>query len=164
MAALDTGIRAPQIDLPLLNGGRFSLGDELAHGRVVLAFFKVSCPVCQMAFPYFERLNKRVEGKGIRFIGVSQDDAASTKAFCKEFGVTFPVVLDGNGYPVSNSYGLTNVPTVFVIGQDGVVERSVVGWSKREMEEIYAPFTDSQNATHGPLFRESEEVPEFKFG
>ncbi len=164
MAALETGTKAPQIELPLLGGGSFSLGDELAHGRVALAFFKISCPVCQLAFPYFERLNKRIEGKGVRFIGISQDDAASTRAFAKEFGVTFPIALDGPKYPVSNSYGLTNVPTLIVVGRDGVIERTMVGWSKTDMEEIYAPFTDSQNATLGPLFPAHEGVPEFKAG
>ena len=58
MAALCTGNKAPEFDLKTLDGKRFSLSDELAHRPVVLAFFKVSCPTCQYALPFFERLHK----------------------------------------------------------------------------------------------------------
>jgi len=52
----------------------------------------------------------------------------------KQFGVTFPVLLDDTRtYPVSNEYGLTNVPSVFWIAEDGEIEISSVGWgSKRD--------------------------------
>ena len=43
---------------------------------------------------------------------------------------------DPNGYAVSNAYGLTNVPTLFLIGQDGQIEISSVGWVKQDIEEI----------------------------
>ena len=78
----------------------------------MLAFFKVSCPVCQYAFPFLERLHKAYGKKGVALVGVSQNDPKETAAFIKEFGVTFPVLLDPHeSYPVSNAYGLTNVPT-----------------------------------------------------
>ena len=36
-----------------------------------------------------------------------------SRDFAHEFGVTFPVLIDDAGYPVSNAYGLTSVPTYF---------------------------------------------------
>ena len=52
------------------------------------------------------------------FIALQQFRAA----FNKEFGVTFPVLLDDTEtYPVSNAYGLTNVPTIFWIAQDAEI-------------------------------------------
>src|SRR5437763_8379614 len=116
MAALDPGVKAPEVTLPLLSGGNFSLREALARGPVLLAFFKISCPVCQFAFPYFERLYKSY-GKGpVTIMGVSQDNAADTRRFAQEFGVTFPIALDDTrSYPVSNAYGLTNVPTLFLV-------------------------------------------------
>ena len=80
-----------------MDGKRFVLHDELAHGPVVLAFFKVSCPTCQYAFPFLERLEQAYGHKGVRIIGVSQNDPKETAAFTKEFGVTFPVLLDEPG-------------------------------------------------------------------
>ena len=91
MPALEAGVHAPEINLSFLNGGEFSLRDALKKGPVVAAFFKVSCPVCQMALPYLERVYKAYGKSGkLTFVGVSQDNAADTTAFNKRFGVTFP--------------------------------------------------------------------------
>src|SRR4051812_34926753 len=123
MPALATGTKAPDFELKTLDGEPFSPTDELTHGPVVLAFFKVSCPTCQYAFPFLERLHKAYVANGVSLVGISQNSAKETAAFNKEFGVTFPVLLDDpNSYPVSNAYGLTNVPTVFWIARDGEIE------------------------------------------
>lgn len=164
MAALNPGKKAPAVELPLMGGGTFSLAEALSHGRVALAFFKVSCPVCQYSFPYFERLSQRLKDKDIRFFGVSQDDAPDTLEFAKAFGVTFPIALDSpDRYAVSAAYGLTNVPTLFVIGSDGVIEHSIVSWSKKDMEELYGEYLDSATV-QSPLFGHEERVSDFKAG
>ena len=161
MAALTAGTKAPDFELIAMDGKRFSLQEELTHRPVVLAFFKGSCPVCQYAFP-FERLLARA---GARVVGVSQDDPQATSAFVKEFGVTFPVLLDIPGhYPVSNAYGLTNVPTVFWIGQDGEIEVSSVGWVKADVEQIGRKMAKAASATPATLFQPSEEVRDFRAG
>src|SRR3954447_16167189 len=123
MSALDTGKTAPEIKLPTLGGGNFLLSDARKRGPVALAFFKVSCPVCQMALPFYERLHQAYRGKNVQVIGVSQDSAADTAAFARQYGITFPIALDDTKrYPASNAYGLTNVPTLFLISPDGEIE------------------------------------------
>jgi len=118
MAALATGAKAPDFELKTLDGKQLSLREELARGPVVLAFFKASCPTCQYAFPFLERLHKAYQQRGYTLVGISQNDAKDTAAFNKEFGVTFPVLLDDTQkYPVSNAYGLTNVPSIFWIAR-----------------------------------------------
>ena len=94
MAALTAGTKAPDFELKALDGKTFVLSEELARGPVVLAFFKVSCPTCQYAFPFLERLERSYGHKAVRIIGVSQNAPRETEAFAKEFGVTFPVLLD----------------------------------------------------------------------
>ena len=94
MTALATGIAAPDFELKALDGKQFSLKEQLAHGPVVLAFFKVSCPTCQYAFPFLQRLHKAYGGQGVKLVGVSQNDVKETAAFAKEFGVTFPLLLE----------------------------------------------------------------------
>src|SRR5438309_8650777 len=119
MAALNPGTTAPDFALPTMDGKRFSLPEALSRGPVVLAFFKISCPVCQYAFPFLERIYKAYRQNNVTFVGVSQDKERDAKAFVQEYGITFPVLLDDpNSYPVSNAYALTNVPTVFWIAQD----------------------------------------------
>ena len=58
MATLKAGTSAPDFTLPTIDGKKFSLRDALARGPVLAAFFKVSCPTCQYAFPFLERIYK----------------------------------------------------------------------------------------------------------
>ena len=165
MPAIGAGVHAPEINLVSVDGSKFALRDALKRGPVVAAFLKVSCPVCQMAFPYIERLFKAY-GKSGKFtlVGVSQDNAADSKAFNREFGVTFPVLLDSKGYPVSNAYGLTNVPTIFMISPEGEIELSLVSWSTADMEELNRRLAHISGLKPAELFHKGERVAEFKPG
>jgi peroxiredoxin len=165
MAALAVGAKAPDFTLKTLDGKSFSLGEELGRGPVVLVFFKVSCPTCQYALPFFERLHKAYRNKGIALVGVSQNDAKDTAGFLKEFGITFPVLLDDtHSYPASNAYGLTNVPTIFWIAQDGEIEVSSVGWLKADFEEINRKMAEAGKSAPAAMFRPGEEVRDFRAG
>jgi peroxiredoxin len=100
----------------------------------------------------------------VTFLGISQDDARSTKQFAKEYGVTFPVLIDEDGYPVSNAYGLTSVPTIFLINTDGSVEVSSAGFDRNDLEAIAARLADRRAMAITPLFRPDEIVPANKPG
>jgi len=165
MTALAIGKRAPDFSLRTLDGSNFKLEEELTRGPVVLAFFKVSCPTCQYAFPFFERLYRAYGDKGVRLAGVSQNNAQETSAFIRDFGVTFPMLLDEIGtYPVSNAYGLTNVPTLFWIAQDGEIEVSSVGWVKADFEQIARKLAAAGKTAPVALFKPGEDVREFRAG
>src|SRR6185312_6352272 len=131
MAALEAGKQAPQFELPAMDGSTFSLQEALSRGPVLAIFFKISCPVCQYALPYFERIYKAYGGGKLTIVGISQNNHRDTVEFVRKFGVTFPVLLDDtNTFPVSNAYGLTTVPTAFWISEDGEIEISDVSWVK----------------------------------
>jgi peroxiredoxin len=165
MTALATGKKAPEFDLQTLDGKRFLLGDELDHGPVVVAFFKVSCPTCQYTLPFLERLYRAYGNRGVTLVGISQNDAKETAAFAREFGVTFPILLDDtHKYPVSNAYGLTNVPTLFWIAQNGEIEVSSVGWVKADFEQINRKMAESGKAASAIVFKPGEEVRDFRAG
>jgi peroxiredoxin len=165
MAALAAGTKAPGFELKTMDGKSFSLNDELARGPVVLAFFKVSCPTCQYAFPFLERLHKAYGQKGVALVGVSQNDARDTAAFVKEFGVTFPVLLDDTrSYPASNAYGLTNVPTLFWVAPDGEIAISSVGWVKADFDQINRKMAEAGKAAPAAVFKPGEDVRDFRAG
>lgn len=165
MAALTAGKKAPEFELKTVDGKEFSLSAELARGPVVLAFFKVSCPTCQYAFPFLERLYKAYGKNGVTLVGVSQNDAKDTADFMKLFGVTFPVLLDDTKkYPVSNAYGLTNVPTIFWIAQDGEIEVSSVGWVKADFDEINRKMGEAGKTKPAAIFHAGEDVRDFRAG
>jgi peroxiredoxin len=164
MTKILAGQKAPDFKLPSSSGAVFSLKEALAKGPVVIAFFKISCPVCQFTFPFIERLYKR-HGAGVAtFWGISQDTARDTKEFCVEYGNTFTMLLDGEGYPVSNLYGLTNVPTFFLIDPDGTVQVSCVGFGKAELEKIAAELAARRKEKAAPVFLPDEVVPAYKPG
>src|SRR5271154_5905532 len=99
MAAPPAGAKAPAFALQSADGKKLNLADALKKGPVVAAFFKVSCPTCQFAAPFLERLHETYGGESFTFWGISQDDARDTREFCQEFETEFPALIDGDGYP-----------------------------------------------------------------
>ena len=169
MTALREGTKAPDFSLPTLFGGKeggtFSLRDALQRGPVAAVFFKVSCPVCQYTFPFFERLRKAYGGEKVAIVGISQDDKHNTAAFLKEYGVTFPALLDDPaGYVVSNAYGLTNVPSWFLIAQDAEIKISSVGWVRADMEDLNRRLADASKTALRRLFLPKDDVRDSRPG
>jgi len=166
MTNIVAGNTAPDFSLKGLDGKELSLASSLQRGPVVAAFFKVSCPVCQFTFPFLERMYQRYGGDSVTFLGISQDDARDTKDFVKEFGVTFQMLFDEKqkGYPASNAYGLTSVPTIFLIETDGTVKISCMGFDKNDLESIARELAERRKMTAAPLFRANESVPAHKPG
>jgi peroxiredoxin len=153
---LDPGSQAPSFWLSRLEGGNTTLGELTVRGRVLLVFFKVNCPVCQLTMPFLER----VHASGtLQIWGISQNDAGDTREFNRKFGVTFGMLLDAEeqDYPASNAYQISSVPSMFLVEPDGVISRVIEGWNKRDMEAL--------GATAGmTLFRPDDQVPAWKAG
>ena len=146
----EVGSRAPEFSLPRLDGGEIGLEEITAQGPALLAFFKISCPVCQLTLPFLERVHQA--GK-LAVYGISQNDAGDTRDFAQRYGVTFPMLLDSEktGYAASNAYGISSVPTIFAIGRDGSIKQVTEGWRKQEMAALGAIGPD-------------DRVPEWKAG
>jgi peroxiredoxin len=156
---LTTGDRAPDFRLTdLASGNEKTLSELLKAGPVFLAFFKVSCPTCQYTLPFLERIHRGAEG-ATRLFAVSQDDAEATREFHHEFGITMPTLVDSArfGYPASNAYGLSHVPSMFLIERDGTISWSLVGFNRKELEVL------GEKLGVQP-FKAGERVPEMKSG
>jgi len=165
MTALASGSKAPNVELKTLDGKPFLLEDELSRGPVVLAFFKVSCPTSQYALPFLERLYKAYGHKGVKLVGVSQNNSTETAQFTKEFGITFPILLDDTSrYPASNAYGLTNVPSIFWIAEDGEIEISSVGWVKSDFDAINRKMAEADKVPAAVVFKPGDDVRDFRAG
>jgi peroxiredoxin len=122
---------------------------------VLLVFYKISCPVCQLTLPY---LNRLAHGS-LQIVTISQDDASATRRFQTRFGVDLPTHLDtaDDGYPLSNSFGITHVPSIFLIEADGTISLASEGFVKADLESIAA-------RAGVELFRADEAVPAWKAG
>lgn len=162
--ALPAGTAAPDISLKTTNGQKASLAEALKKGPVLAAFFKVNCPTCQFTFPFLERLHENYDDSKFTLWGISQNDARDTRDFCAEFGIHFPILLDEHGYPASNQYCITNVPTLFLISPDGQIRETSVGFVKADLEKISANVARATGKSPAPLFEPGEIIPESKPG
>lgn len=164
MTTIEIGQTAPGFSLKALDGKEYTLASRLERGPVVLVFFKISCPVCQFTLPFLERLFERHGRDSVSFLGISQDDARTTKEFNQEYGVKFPTLIDESGYPVSNAYRLTNVPTIFLLSPEGRVQVQCMGFSRSDLEKIAAESVQHGTQAPMPLFGMDEIVPDYKPG
>jgi peroxiredoxin len=166
MTHVNAGQNAPGFSLQGLDGKSYALEALREKGPVVAAFFKISCPVCQFTFPFLQRLYQRYGDDSVTFLGISQDDAKATAGFAREYGATFPMVLDEKekGYRASNAYGLTSVPTIFLIDVDGKVRVSSMGFVKADLEKIATELAGRRKIAPAALFRPNESVPANKPG
>jgi len=153
---LSAGVRAPEFRLTRLDGSQASLQDLSGKSPAVLAFFKVNCPVCQLTFPFLERIHA---AGTLPIYGVSQNCADDTREFARHFAITFPMLRDEEkqGFQASNDFGISSVPTLFFIQPDGKIGRVIEGWSRADIEWLGA------QAGVRPI-RPEDNVPALKAG
>jgi cytochrome c biogenesis protein CcmG/thiol:disulfide interchange protein DsbE len=162
MQTKSAGTQAPRLTLKTADGQAFSVDEALSrHPVAVLAFFKISCPVCQMAFPFLERLHKSYPDAPIW--GISQDDAEETAAFAKDYAVTFPMLLDET-LEWTVKYGLVSVPSIFAIKNDGSITQTIFGFAKADLEELNQALAVSSGVPPKPLFTDNDDVPTLRPG
>ena len=164
MTKVAVGHTAPDFSLLDTNGLRCSLASALKRGPAVVAFMKVSCPVCQFTMPFLERMHQAYGDERVSFLGVSQDDTRDTHEFWQEYELTFTALVDGEDYLASNAYGLVNVPTVLLVAPDGKVKVSGTGFVKKDLEKISAEIAKHLGAPTAPVFLPGESVPDYKPG
>jgi peroxiredoxin len=150
---LKPGVGGPRLVLPSLDGG----GVEIGSGPMLLAFFKVSCPTCQLTFPFLQRFAANPASPPT--IGISQDGPSLTRDFNRKCGVEFPTLLDAreSEYRASNSYGISYVPSLFLLGEGGEILWTSEGFSKADLEHLASRFGFE-------LFGMEDRVPAYKPG
>ena len=150
MQVIASGQRAP--DVP---------GLDFAEGPVALWFYKVTCPVCQMAAPKAEALAQAYPG---RVRGIGQDPDPKLALFADEFGQTFETEADLPPYPASNAYGIRVVPTAVLVDAEGTVRDVVESWDRQGMNRLagaLARLTGSEPAT---ISSPGDGLPPFRPG
>jgi peroxiredoxin len=161
---LTAGKAAPNWELNSIDGKPYSLKDSLAQGPVVLAFFKVECPICQFTFPFLQRLYQQLPAQGVQIWGISQDDQRATQRFAKECGITFPLLLDDYPYATSRHYRLEYVPSVFLIGPDSKITMAHEGFCKAGLLAIQKALAQPHAVRLPELFQPHEQIPEHRPG
>ena len=136
MSFLEAGVAAPEVTLEDADGQSLSLGDQTNGGWLLAVFYKVGCGTCKFSAPYFEKIHQAYGSKpGFRVVGVSQDTPEDTQAFMDEHGASFPNFYDTTHW-ASADYGLTNVPTWFLMDESGGVLDSNTGFCRADLNEL----------------------------
>lgn len=109
------------------------LGSANLTGVVtVLNFWYAGCAPCRAEAKDLLALSKEFAKQKVQFIGVNVRDTASTaKAFERNFGMTYPSIIDNNtGSVVLAFTGIVSpqaVPTTLVIDKHGRVSSRILG-------------------------------------
>ena len=132
---LNTGIKAPNFELPDQNGTIHTL-EEYRGKKVILYFYpKDNTPGCtKQACGFSERYPQFME-KGTVVLGVSRDTVASHKKFEEKYGLVFTLLSDPErkvieAYDVwkeKNNYGKVSmgvVRTTYLIDENGIIIRA----------------------------------------
>jgi cytochrome c biogenesis protein CcmG, thiol:disulfide interchange protein DsbE len=81
-------------------------------------FWASWCEPCRAEASGFARLPGQLSGRA-RIVGVDWNDSENdARAFVKKYGWRFPVLRDGSG-AVGNNYGLTGLPSTFILNRQG---------------------------------------------
>ena len=103
-------------------------------------------------------------GSAVTFLAVSQNNLMETDNFNREFGIDPPQLFDSESenFPVSNAYGITHVPSSFLIEQDGTIAVSAIGWDKFEL--IRKRLAATASIPDFMVFNPGEDVLDYRAG
>jgi peroxiredoxin len=159
-----TGEQAPVPETPFSDaeGIEQNLQQLLAEGPLLLGIYKSSCASSKQMFPFLERIYQRYKDHGLQVIGVAQDSANITRSFARRYGITFPIVIEGDSYPISQAFDIAATPTVFLIGRTGDVAYTTMGFMKPGLDTMADAVADALDLPHEPVVSDADgDVPMF---
>jgi peroxiredoxin len=149
----ERGQAAPFPDLVFRDaeGIEHDLRAVLESGPLLIGICKSSCASSKQMFPFLERLHQRYAAMGLTVLGVAQDSPNITRSFARRYGITFPIIVEGNEYPVSRAFEIAATPTVFLIEPDGAIAYTTMGFMKAGLDDMGNAVADSVGTAREPL-------------
>jgi len=121
---------APDFKMNTPDGKTIQLSNFAKGKTVVLDFWASWCPDCRKDAPEVVRLYEKYHQYGVEFIGISMDtDVEAWKNAIEKFGITYPQVSELKKFKetdISKAYGVKWIPSMVVVGSDGLVKLSTV--------------------------------------
>jgi len=135
---MTSGQIAPDFSLPRIDGTPGTVTMASLRGQVVvLDFWATWCPPCVAMIPVLDDAHRTWAPRGVSFVGINSDGGGATlddiKAFMAAHPTGYPAVIDDG--EVGALYRLQALPNLFVIGRDGRIRASFIGYTRKETLE-----------------------------
>jgi peroxiredoxin len=140
--AIKDNLPAPDFTFPGLDGKMVRLSDY--KGKVVLVnIWATWCPPCVDEMPSMEKLYQKLKGENFEILAVSIDEPGlkAVAPFMKKSNLTFPALIDSEG-TIKAVYEITGVPESFIIDQQGILIKKIVGPVDWATPKIFRFFSD----------------------
>jgi thiol-disulfide isomerase/thioredoxin len=113
------------------------------RGKVVLIdFWATWCGPCMAEAPNVVEAYNDLHGKGLEIVGISLDqDKGRLDAVTKVKGMVWPQYFDGKGWEnaISSSYGITSIPSMWLVDKKGmIVDSDARDGLKEKIEKLLA--------------------------
>jgi peroxiredoxin len=131
-AAMKTGDRPKTVTVGDLTGADVTLPDAYGGKVVVVHFWASWCPACLREIDALESLFGEYRARGLApvSINVGETKAAAAESL-RNRKVTYPILLDTQS-ATARLYGVTGVPTTFILDRTGAIGLKVLGEIDRE--------------------------------
>ena len=107
-------------------------------GKVILIdFWATWCGPCKMAMPKIQALHEKYRDKAVSVFGVDtweRGAADIAQKYMAQQGYTYGLLLKGDD--LAKAYGISGIPTVVLIGPDGKILFTSVGFADKEEEHL----------------------------
>jgi peroxiredoxin len=122
----DSSRLAPDFALKDDSGATVALSAQ--KGRVVLLnFWATWCDSCREEVPVLKDLQTRSAGRFVLLAVSADEDPAKVAPFVKRYALNFPVIYGDPAGTTLRDYAVRDLPTTFLIGPHGEIERRYVG-------------------------------------
>jgi len=125
---------APDFTLEDLDGNKVSLSDY--KGKIViLDFWATWCHPCVEELPHIQKLHEKFKEEEIVVLTINMDwEKEKVRSFMEKHEYTFKVLLCTD--EVRKAYGVTGIPSVFVIDKQGMIQANYVGYGEDIEQKI----------------------------
>src|SRR5438477_2064143 len=173
---LKIGAKAPDFNLPGVDGKNYSLKDFADAKILVIIFTCNHCPTAQAYEQRIIKLNEDYKDKGVALAAISPNDPLAVrldelgytdlsdsfeemKIRAKERGYKFPYLYDGQTQSTAKAYGVVATPHVYIFDQERIL-RYVGRIDDSDVKTVTSH--DAANALDALLAGKPVPVPETK--
>ena len=122
------GKAAPDLTLPLMDGGEITISNFKGKKVVLLDFWATWCGPCRMAMPVIADIAEEYKDQDVAVYAVNiQEPEETIKRFLTQLELDLDVALD-NGR-AATLYKAQSIPRTVLIGKDGTIQKIHEGYT-----------------------------------